>query len=98
MNAESKIRVDLHYAPCLEALSKDDIPTVLVAAKSDNPRGSWEVDHDMGEELTGIESFPVASSTPETHKRCISILLRNVIMKRRGELPSLSWFIHMCLP
>lgn len=91
----SEISSSLHYTPSLEALSKDGIPTVLVSAKSDSPRGSWEVDHDMVQELcspgTGIESFPVSLSAPETHKRCISIILRNIMLKRRGEfLPSLA--------
>lgn len=68
---------------------------ILVSAKSDCPRGSWEVDHNMEEELcstlTGIESFPVSLSAPETHKRCISIILRSIMLKRRGELlPSLA--------
>lgn len=73
----------------LEALSKNDIPTLLVSAKSDAPRGSWDVDPDMVDELcstvTGIESFPVSLSAPETHKRCISIILRNIMVKRREE-------------
>lgn len=85
-----KISIYLHYSPSLEALSKDDIPTLLVSAKYDSPRGSWEVDRAMVEELcgtvTGIESYPVSLSAPETHKRCISIILRNIMVKRRGEL------------
>lgn len=90
-----KISSNLHYTPFLEALSKDGIPAVLVSAKSDSPRGTWEVNHDMVEELCstviGIESFPVSLSAPETHKRCISIILRNIMVKRRGEhLPSLA--------
>lgn len=90
MDDGSEINIHLHYTPSLEALSKDDIPTVLVSAKSDSPCGSWEVDHNMLEELcstvTGIECFPVSLSAPETHKRCISIILRNIMVKRRGEL------------
>ncbi|KAF6221340.1 hypothetical protein HO133_002195 [Letharia lupina] len=81
-----------HIPALLKALSKDGIPTVLVSAKSDSPRGSWEVDHDMVQELcspgTGIESFPVSLSAPETHKRCISIILRNIMLKRRVALLS----------
>ena len=92
----SNVISNLHYTPSLEALSKDDIPAVLVSAKSDNQRGTWEVNHDMVEELCstimGIESFPVSLSAPETHKRCISIILRNIMVKRRGELlPSLAY-------
>ena len=93
-NDWSKVSSHLLYTSSLEALSKDDTPTVLVSAKSDSPRGSWEVDHDMVEELcstAGIECFPVSLSAPETHKRCISIILRKIMVKRRGEfLPSLS--------
>lgn len=85
----------LHYPLLLEALSKHEIPTVLVSAKSDSPPASWEVDHDMLEELcstiTNVEPFSVSLSKPETHKRCISIILRKIMVKKRGELlPSLA--------
>ena len=95
----SKINSNLHYTPFPEALSKNGIPTVLVSAKSDSPREAWEVDPDMVEELcrsvTGIESFPVSSSAPETHKRCISIILRDIMMKRRGGLlPLLAFDVY----
>lgn len=98
----SKRSINLHHTPSLEALSKNDIPTLLVSAKSDAPRGSWDVDPDMVDELcstvTGIESFPVSLSAPETHKRCISIILRNIMVKRRGELlPSLAYMIYIGL-
>lgn len=86
----SNMSSNLPCMPSLEALSKDGVPTVLVSAKSDSPRKSWEVNHDSLEELcntvTGIESFPVSVSAPDTHKRCISIILRNIMAKRRGEL------------
>lgn len=85
-----KLSNDLQYTPSLEALSKDGIATVLVLAKSDSPRVSWEVVHDTVEGLcstvTGIEACPVSLSAPETHKRCISIILRNIMAKGRGEL------------
>ena len=92
---ESKICSNLHYITSLEALSRRDVPTVLVSANSDAPRGSWEVDPDMIDELcstvTGIEFFSVSLSAPETHKSCISTILRNVLVKRLGELlPSLA--------
>ena len=85
-----KTSSNLHDPLLLEALSNDETPTLLVSAKSDSPRGSWEVDNDMLGELcstvSGIESFPVSLSSPETYKRCISIILRKVVLKRRGEL------------
>lgn len=90
----SETSSNLHYTLYLEALSKDGTPTILVSAKSDSPPESWEVGHGMVEELCstvfGIESIPVSLSSPETHKRCISIILRNIMTKRHGELlPSL---------
>lgn len=75
---------------------------VLVSAKSDSPPESWEVDHDVVEELCstvmGTESLTVSSSAPDTHKRCISIILRKIMVKRRGELlPSLAQIIDILL-
>ena len=99
---ESGLSNSLHYTPFLEALSKDGITTVLVSAKSESPRGSWKVGYDVVEGLcstvTGIESCPVSLSAPETHKRCISIILRNIMAKRRGELlpHSLRSFTYVC--
>ena len=84
------IRCGLHDLLLLGALSREDIPTILVSAKSDSPSASWEVSRDMVEDLcsvvTGIESHSVSLSAPETHKRCISIILRKVMVKRHGEL------------
>lgn len=33
----------------------------------------------------GIESFPTSASSPETHKRCVSIVLRKVLSARDGK-------------
>ena len=94
----AKTSSNLHYPPILEALSRNGIPTVLVSAKSDSPRRALEMNHDMVDEFgstaTGIESFPVSLFAPETHKRCISIILRNIMVKRRGELFLLTGLIY----
>lgn len=74
----------------LEALSKVAVPTVLVSAKCDNPFKSWEVDQDTVEDfcisLHGVETFQTSASAPETHKRCISVILRNIMLQRRCKL------------
>ncbi len=67
-------------------LSKASLPTVLVSSKCDKPTKTWEVDHEMVEELTDnfrrVESFQTSATAPETHKRCISVILRNISSKR----------------
>lgn len=71
-----------------EALSKGAVPTVLVSTKCDNPSRSWEVDPGVVESLCstfrGLEAFQTSASASETHKRCISVLLRNVMVERHG--------------
>lgn len=73
----------------LEALSKDALPTVLVSAKCDNPFKLWEVDLEKVESFCNsvkIEVFKTSASAPETHKRCISVILRNIMVERRQRL------------
>ena len=78
----------LHIGLFLEALSGDAIPTVLVSTKCDNPFKSWKVSQEGVEELCnafrGLEIFKTSTSAPETHKRCISVILRNIMMEPRG--------------
>ena len=72
-----------------EALAKDAIPTVLVCTKCDNPTRYWDVDQDeVGKfcDSVRVESFQTSLSAPETHKRCISVILRNIMLARRGKL------------
>lgn len=35
--------------------------------------------------IGGIESFQTSASSPETHKRCVSIVLRKVLSARDGK-------------
>lgn len=73
----------------LEALTQEAVPTVLVSTKCDTPLESWEVDQDKVEEfcstLQGLETFQTSATAPETHKRCISVILRNIMLERRGR-------------
>lgn len=73
----------------LDSLSNAAIPTILVSSKCDNNRKAWQIDQRMIERtcstIGGIESFQTSASSPETHKRCISIVLRKVLSARDGE-------------
>ena len=59
------------------------IPSILVASQCDNPTSSWQVDHRTidgpWQEKDGTESFQTSVTSPETHKRCISVILRNIM-------------------
>ena len=66
------------------------MPTVLVSAKCDNALTSWEVDQEKVESFCNtldLESFQTSISAPETHKRCISVILRNIMLERRRKFP-----------
>ncbi|KAL8797233.1 MAG: hypothetical protein Q9195_000700 [Heterodermia aff. obscurata] len=73
----------------LSAFSKAALPTVLVSSKCDNPPNSWEVDAGKVEgfctQLDGVESFQTSATAPETHKRCVSVILRNIIAESPGK-------------
>lgn len=77
-----------HILVPLGALSHDTTAAVLVASNCDHPPRSWQINHKRVEEvcneLGGIEAFQTSISSPETHKRCVSIMLRNVMLARRG--------------
>ena len=78
----------LHSVLSTEALVNEAVPTVLVSAKCDNPFKSWEVDQEKVENFCNtlnVESFQTSISAPETHKRCISVILRNIMMERCRE-------------
>ena len=36
-------------------------------------------------EETGIESVQISIDTPDAHKRCISVVLRNFVKDQRGK-------------
>ena len=65
------------------------MPTVLVSSKCDNPPSSWEVDacrmEGFCDGLEGVESFQTSATAPETHKRCVSIILRIITSERSGK-------------
>lgn len=62
------------------------VPALLVYTKCDNPQKTWHVTPEMTESICraveGIEAFQTSAPAPETHKRCISIILRNIIAKK----------------
>lgn len=93
MNSQS-----LHRVLSSEALSNDAVPTILVSTKCDNPAESWEVDQDEIERfcstMQGLETFQTCASAPETHKRCISVLLRNIMLGRLGMSSLLPLFLR----
>ena len=66
------------------------MPTVLVSSKRDNSSALGEADASKIEgickRLDGIESFQTSATAPETHKRCVSVILRNITAKKQGEL------------
>lgn len=78
-----------------DSLSNAAIPTILVSSKCDNNRKAWQIDQRMIERtcstIGGIESFQTSSSSPETQKRCVSIVLRKVLSARDGESSILSY-------
>lgn len=73
----------------LDACSNIAIPTVLISSKCDNPRKAWQIDQRMIEGLCntmdGVESFQTSANSPETHKRCVSVILRKIMSERAGE-------------
>lgn len=73
----------------IDAFTKAAMPTVIVFTKCDNPRPSWQITQGMMENLCAtfdyIESFEASINSPETHKRCISIMMRNVMSELNSE-------------
>lgn len=77
-----------------DSLSNAAIPTILVSSKCDNNRKAWQIDQREIEStcstIGGIASFQTSASSPETHKRCVSVVLRKVLSAREGK----SWNIY----
>lgn len=73
----------------LDASSNIAIPTVLISSKCDNPRKAWQINQHMVEGICktvdGVESFQISVNSPETHKRCVSVILRKIMSERAGE-------------
>lgn len=73
----------------LDACSNIGIPTVLISTKCDNPRKAWQIDQRVVEEICntmdGVESFQTSANSPETHKRCVSVILRKIMSERAGK-------------
>lgn len=72
----------------LSRLSDAAIPTILVSNKCDNPPSYWKIGRERVEVMCntyeGTESIQTSVTAPETHKRCISVILRNIALKRSG--------------
>ena len=73
----------------LDACSKGSTPCVLIASKCDVPIDSRRIDPQEIEQLcmeeTGIESIQISINSPESYKRCVSVVLRNFITNQPGE-------------
>jgi len=66
---------------------------VLVSSKCDKDIDSWEIEHRMIDGvwtvMNGVESFQTSSAAPETHKRCLSVILRTIMSEKEGRsIPS----------
>ncbi|KAL9123648.1 MAG: hypothetical protein Q9217_006939, partial [Psora testacea] len=73
----------------LSALTHNTIPTVLITSKCDHPPQSRRLTlstvDGVRNRFSNVKSLQTALSTPETHKRCVSIMLRNIMLDRDGE-------------
>ena len=43
--------------------------------------------------MDGVESFQTSSAAPETHKRCLSVILRNILLDRAGRSTADPWHL-----
>ena len=70
-----------------DVLFKVEMPCVLVSCKCDISPTSQHIDARSIEQLcnNNIKSFQTSVDSPETHKRCISVILRNFVSQRLGE-------------
>ena len=73
----------------LDACSKRKLPCVLVTCKCDLPVASRQLDLQAIEESchdkAGIDCFQASLKAPETHKRCISVMLKNLAPEKLGQ-------------
>lgn len=78
---------------CLGACSKSAMPTVLVCSKCDVAPQLRQVDSQTTEHLRqgvvgNIQIYHTAIKAPDSHKRCLSSLLRNIGLRNTGMVPS----------
>lgn len=77
----------------LDACARNGIPCLLVSCKCDHPPSTWQIDpRAIGDacSTTAIrESFQTTVNAPQTHKRCISIILRSLTV---GEPCKFSYY------
>lgn len=70
-----------------DSLSQETIPTIVVASNCDRPPKAWQAEYAKVEKLCtsfeNIDCYQTSLNAPETHKRCVSVILRNVILDRR---------------
>ena len=75
----------------LDACAKSSTPCVLVACKCDLPLSSRQINPREVEVVcmdeTGFEAVQTSIDAPDTHKRCISIMLRGIMLDHSGQLP-----------
>jgi hypothetical protein len=73
----------------LAALAQSGPPVLLVSCKEDSPPKLRQVDLDFSQRMKGrfsmLETCSTSANVPESHKRCISVLLRSILTYRKGE-------------
>ena len=78
----------------LDTLKHQNVPTILVASKCDLSTKRWSA---TSKKIDGIyknnksvNSLQTTLNSPETHKRCISIILSNIMLELHGKRHYLS--------
>lgn len=83
----NKEQADIPVLP--DGLCNAATPTIIVSSKCDNPPVSWQVSREKVETVSnrfdGLECFQTTKNAPETHKRCISVILRAIALRRLGK-------------
>ena len=73
----------------IDCLNKTGTPSVLVSCKEDTPPKLRRVASDFNEQyktrFSNFETCPTSVNVPESQKRCISLILRIIIKRRRGK-------------
>lgn len=79
-----------------DAFQKSAIPFVVVSCKNDSMLRSGNPDPSMVEQtkrvLRAVNVHQTAASSPESQKRCISIVLRSILTRTSGESHACDYF------
>ncbi|KAF1808577.1 ras GEF [Eremomyces bilateralis CBS 781.70] len=88
MNKESLVDVP----DVLKAMHKASIPFLLVSCKCDNHPALREIDPDVVEKRAkdfiggDVGAVQTAFSSPDSQKRCLSVIIRDILSERREKL------------